>query len=198
MATSQAESRPKSMAEAPAPARASRRSRVSNALKVSCATIEYLRVQCNPHAAAVRALASARTAIPITCPQSGVVFGGSAVLSAVNNITPHIAGAVDIMVVEQPDGSRKATPFYGTPGLAGGFLVCSPFEHSPAARTTMHALQRPYGVLSSVPSSFRQIHGPAHGRAERQGLRERYAGYSCCPPGLNIPLPLEPCMHGSA
>ncbi|GLI58652.1 hypothetical protein VaNZ11_000393 [Volvox africanus] len=44
--------------------------------------------------------------------KTGVVYGGSAVLTAVNNITPHIAGAVDILVIEQPDGSRKATPFY--------------------------------------------------------------------------------------
>ncbi|PNH03537.1 Protein RIC1, partial [Tetrabaena socialis] len=43
---------------------------------------------------------------------TGVVYGSSAVLTAVNNLTPHIAGAVDILVIEQPDGSRKATPFY--------------------------------------------------------------------------------------
>ena len=42
-----------------------------------------------------------------------MVLGGTAVLSAVNSITPHMSGAVDIMVVEQPDGSFKSTPFYG-------------------------------------------------------------------------------------
>lgn len=36
-------------------------------------------------------------------------------LSAVNSITPHMSGAVDIMVVEQPDGTFKSTPFYGMP-----------------------------------------------------------------------------------
>ncbi|MEW5306188.1 MAG: hypothetical protein WDW36_008672 [Sanguina aurantia] len=43
---------------------------------------------------------------------SGVVYGGSALLQGVNFITPHLAGAVDIMVVQQPDGSLKSTPFY--------------------------------------------------------------------------------------
>ncbi|KXZ55895.1 hypothetical protein GPECTOR_2g1446 [Gonium pectorale] len=52
-------------------------------------------------------------------PQSGVVYGGSAVLTAVSNITPHIAGAVDILVIEQPDGTRKASPFYGQPAPFG-------------------------------------------------------------------------------
>ncbi|GAX81334.1 hypothetical protein CEUSTIGMA_g8765.t1 [Chlamydomonas eustigma] len=44
--------------------------------------------------------------------KSSVVFGGSAILSAANAITPHLAGAVDIMVVEQPDGTLKSTPFF--------------------------------------------------------------------------------------
>ena len=30
-----------------------------------------------------------------------------------NGLTPHMAGAIDIMVVEQPDGSLKCSPFYG-------------------------------------------------------------------------------------
>ena len=38
---------------------------------------------------------------------------GSAALSSVNAITPHLAGAVDILVVLQPDGiTFKSTPFY--------------------------------------------------------------------------------------
>lgn len=38
---------------------------------------------------------------------------GSAALSSVNAITPHLAGAVDVMVVLQPDGiTLKSTPFY--------------------------------------------------------------------------------------
>ncbi|GFH29372.1 lipin-1, partial [Haematococcus lacustris] len=44
--------------------------------------------------------------------KTGVVYGGTALLSGVNAITPHLAGAVDIMVVEQPDGSYKSSPFY--------------------------------------------------------------------------------------
>lgn len=45
--------------------------------------------------------------------QSGVVYSGSAIVNGVNAITPHLAGAVDIMVVKQPDGSYKSSPFYG-------------------------------------------------------------------------------------
>lgn len=43
----------------------------------------------------------------------GVVLGGTAIFSALNGYTPHMAGAIDIMVVEQPDGSLKCSPFYG-------------------------------------------------------------------------------------
>jgi phosphatidate phosphatase PAH1 len=42
-----------------------------------------------------------------------VVLGGTAIFSAMNGFTPHMAGAIDIMVVEQPDGSLKCSPFYG-------------------------------------------------------------------------------------
>lgn len=48
--------------------------------------------------------------------QSSVAYGGSALLSAASAITtiaPHLAGAVDIMAVLQPDGSILSTPFYG-------------------------------------------------------------------------------------
>jgi hypothetical protein len=44
-----------------------------------------------------------------------VVLGGTAIFSAMNGFTPHMAGAIDIMVVEQPDGSLKCSPFYGAP-----------------------------------------------------------------------------------
>jgi hypothetical protein len=43
-------------------------------------------------------------------------YVGSALLSAasaITTITPHLAGAVDIMAVVQPDGSLLSTPFYG-------------------------------------------------------------------------------------
>ena len=45
--------------------------------------------------------------------RDGVVYSGSAIVNGVNAITPHFAGAVDILVVRQPDGSLKSTPFYG-------------------------------------------------------------------------------------
>lgn len=59
----------------------------------------------------------AHTPCPCPMPQSGVVMGGTAILSAVNGLTPHMAGAIDIMVVQQPDGSLKCSPFYGTQAL---------------------------------------------------------------------------------
>lgn len=46
------------------------------------------------------------------------MLGGTAILSAMNGITPHMAGAIDIMVVEQPDGTLKCSPFYGAPWAA--------------------------------------------------------------------------------
>lgn len=55
----------------------------------------------------------ARALAPTHTEQSGVVYGGSALLNAVNGITPHLAGAVDVFVVEQPDGTFKSSPFYG-------------------------------------------------------------------------------------
>lgn len=55
--------------------------------------------------------------------QSSVFYGGSALLSGVNAITPHLAGAVDIMVVEQPDKSYKSSPFYGT--MWNAFASCN-------------------------------------------------------------------------
>lgn len=57
-------------------------------------------------------------------PQSGVVLGGTAILSAVNGLTPHMAGAIDIMVVQQPDGSLKCSPFYGEGRLLQEQLLC--------------------------------------------------------------------------
>lgn len=58
--------------------------------------------------------AESQAANPDTCMlQSSVVYGGSALLSGVTAITPHLAGAVDIMVVQQPDGRLLSTPFYG-------------------------------------------------------------------------------------
>jgi hypothetical protein len=56
----------------------------------------------------------------------GVVLGGTAIFSAMNGFTPHMAGAIDIMVVEQPDGTLKCSPFYGA-RRAQGAGVPTPF-----------------------------------------------------------------------
>lgn len=55
------------------------------------------------------------------------MYSGSAIVNGVNAITPHFAGAVDILVVRQPDGSLKSTPFYGT---SLDFLQSHPFWFS--------------------------------------------------------------------
>jgi hypothetical protein len=65
------------------------------------------------HMAALALLSNAVLVACIYLLQSGAVLGGTAILSAMNSITPHMAGAVDIMVVEQPDGTLKCSPFYG-------------------------------------------------------------------------------------
>lgn len=41
------------------------------------------------------------------------MYSGSAIVNGVNAITPHFAGAVDIMVVKQPNDVLKSSPFYG-------------------------------------------------------------------------------------
>lgn len=67
-----------------------------------------------------RPAAASPTRPPTCLPQSGVggvVMGGTAIFSALNGYTPHMAGAIDIMVVEQPDGSLKCSPFYGARGV---------------------------------------------------------------------------------
>ena len=33
--------------------------------------------------------------------------------SAILQISPHMAGAIDVIVVRQPDGTLKSSPFYG-------------------------------------------------------------------------------------
>eukprot|EP00879_Flechtneria_rotunda_P013846 GHRR01014462.1.p1 GENE.GHRR01014462.1~~GHRR01014462.1.p1 ORF type:complete len:1371 (+),score=557.88 GHRR01014462.1:43-4155(+) len=60
----------------------------------------------------LRGKMSSKTARAAIALKSGVVMGGTAILSAVNGLTPHMAGAIDIMVVQQPDGTLKCSPFY--------------------------------------------------------------------------------------
>jgi len=59
---------------------------------------------------------SSRQPLPPQQTQTGVVSGATAILSSVNGLTPHMAGAIDIMVVEQPDGTLRCSPFYGEGG----------------------------------------------------------------------------------
>ena len=35
-------------------------------------------------------------------------------------VAPHMAGAIDVVVVRQPDGSLKSSPFYGALWLSAG------------------------------------------------------------------------------
>lgn len=55
---------------------------------------------------------TSRTSRAASALKTGVVSGATAILSSVNGLTPHMAGAIDIMVVEQPDGSLRCSPFY--------------------------------------------------------------------------------------
>ena len=45
--------------------------------------------------------------------QSGTVAAGVAVGNTLAYVAPQLAGAIDVVVVKQPDGSLKSSPFYG-------------------------------------------------------------------------------------
>ncbi len=45
--------------------------------------------------------------------QNTTLNGVLAVSSSIVDITPHLAGAIDVIAVRQPDGSLKCTPFFG-------------------------------------------------------------------------------------
>lgn len=49
----------------------------------------------------------------LVCMQNGTVAAASYAGSTLAYVAPHMAGAIDILVVEQPDGSLKSSPFYG-------------------------------------------------------------------------------------
>ena len=51
--------------------------------------------------------------------QNGTVAAASYAGSTLAYVAPQMAGAIDIMVVSQPDGSLRSSPFYGT------HLLCS-------------------------------------------------------------------------
>lgn len=45
--------------------------------------------------------------------QNGTVAAASYAGSTLAYVAPQMAGAIDIMVVSQPDGSLRSSPFYG-------------------------------------------------------------------------------------
>jgi len=45
--------------------------------------------------------------------QSSTVAAGLAFGNTISTLAPQLAGAIDIVIVEQPDGSLKSSPFYG-------------------------------------------------------------------------------------
>ena len=51
--------------------------------------------------------------------QTNALAAGTALLQ----VAPHIAGAIDVVVVRQPDGSLKSSPFYGERGLNSSIWV---------------------------------------------------------------------------
>lgn len=42
--------------------------------------------------------------------------------STIAYVAPHYAGAIDVIVVQQPDGSYKSSPFYGMPMITATLL----------------------------------------------------------------------------
>lgn len=50
--------------------------------------------------------------------QSGTVAAGMAVGNTLAYVAPQLAGAIDIVVVKQPDGTLKSSPFYGGLGFS--------------------------------------------------------------------------------
>lgn len=89
--------------------------------------------------------------------QSGVVYGGSALLTAALNITPHLAGAVDIIAVEQPDGSRKSTPFYGAQRCCMRGRLRKPLPRR-VIITCMQGAVAGFGERGRVPPTCVQSH----------------------------------------
>ncbi len=57
---------------------------------------------------AISALSSAVVGL-----QSSTMAAGLAVGNTISTLAPQLAGAIDIVIVEQPDGSLKSSPFYG-------------------------------------------------------------------------------------
>ena len=60
--------------------------------------------------------------------QNGTVAAASYAGSTLAYVAPQMAGAIDIMVVSQPDGSLRSSPFYGEcpliPCAIGCIMAC--------------------------------------------------------------------------
>ena len=52
-----------------------------------------------------------------------------AVGSTLMYVAPHMAGAIDVVVVQQPDGTFKSSPFYGAPLAQNGQSTSHPRMH---------------------------------------------------------------------
>lgn len=68
--------------------------------------------------------------------QSSTLAASVAVGNTISTLAPQLAGAIDIVVVEQPDGSLRSSPFYGAPPrlFLGHFdisLCCWRIENMP-------------------------------------------------------------------
>lgn len=49
----------------------------------------------------------------MSCKGPDVQVNALAAGSALLQVAPHMAGAIDVVVVRQPDGSLRSSPFYG-------------------------------------------------------------------------------------
>ena len=80
---------------------------------------------------------------------------GGSVSKTWNSINPAtLSGAIDVIVVEQEDGTRFATQVHKSPDIFLGSLACSPFH----VRFGKFSLLRPYEKKVRCPAlkvSFR-------------------------------------------
>lgn len=68
---------------------------------------------CQPDRHVVAKLGLCNAAQGFLLVQNGTVAAASYAGSTLAYVAPHMAGAIDILVVEQPDGTLKCSPFYG-------------------------------------------------------------------------------------
>ena len=66
--------------------------------------------------------------------QSSTLAASVAVGNTISTLAPQLAGAIDIVVVEQPDGSLRSSPFYGAAqrpflGIVRLIVAAGPVNH---------------------------------------------------------------------